>query len=128
VVCAGGGGIPVVFDPIGRVHGVEAVVDKDWAAALLARELDADLLLLLTDVDAVYVGWGTPSQRAIRRASPDEALALELPAGSMRPKVEAAADFVGRGDGSAAIGAVADADAIVRGRAGTHIVAVADRG
>ncbi|MGD8289467.1 MAG: carbamate kinase, partial [Gemmatimonadota bacterium] len=87
-----------------------------------------DLLLLLTDVDAVYVGWGTPSQRAIRRASPDEALALELPAGSMRPKVEAAADFVGRGDGSAAIGAVADADAIVRGRAGTHIVAVADRG
>lgn len=122
VVCAGGGGIPVVFDSIGRVHGVEAVVDKDRAAALLARELEADALLLLTDVDAVYVGWGTPSQRAIAQVSPDEALALDLPAGSMRPKVEAAAEFVRHTGGVAAIGAVEDAGKILLDGAGTRIV------
>jgi carbamate kinase len=123
VICAGGGGIPVIFDPFGRVHGVDAVVDKDHSTALVAEGLGADVLLLLTDVDGVYVDWGTPSARALGHVRPEELLALDLPEGSMRPKAEAAARFVGRTGGFAAIGALEDAAAIVRGEAGTRIEA-----
>jgi carbamate kinase len=121
VVCAGGGGIPVVRCA-GGTRGVEAVVDKDRTAALLAAELGADLLLLLTDVGAVVDGWGTAGAEPISTAGADALDALGLPAGSMGPKVEAAAWFARRG-GRAAIGALADAAAIVDGKAGTTVLA-----
>lgn len=121
VVCGGGGGLPVVLSPGGWVQGVEAVVDKDHTTALLAAELDADALLLLTDVDAVHEGWGTPDARPIRRATPTELRALELDAGSMGPKVDAACRFVERTGATAAIGALEDAAELLEGRAGTRI-------
>ena len=102
VVCVGGGGIPVVVDRDGRLRGVEAVIDKDRAAALLARGLGADALLLLTDVAAVERDYGTPHANAILEATADEMLAIELPAGSMGPKVEAAAWFAKTTGGHAA--------------------------
>ncbi len=129
VVCAGGGGVPVVEDPAGGWRGVEAVVDKDLTAALLADRIGADGLLLLTDVDAVYRDWGRPNARPIREA---EAAALRrerFAPGSMGPKVEAACRFVEGGAAAesgagrfAAIGALSDAAAILRGRAGTRVV------
>jgi carbamate kinase len=121
VVCAGGGGIPVARDA-GGSHGVEAVVDKDRTSALLAASLEADALLLLTDVDAVVDGWGAPGARPIRSAGAAAIEALALPSGSMGPKVEAAAWFARRG-GRAAIGALGDAAAILAGTAGTMITA-----
>jgi carbamate kinase len=121
VVCAGGGGIPVVVEA-GRVHGVEAVIDKDLAAALLARRLAAGFLLLLTDVPAVELDWGTPRARPLRMATPAELRACRFAAGSMGPKVEAACRFVEATGGRAAIGALADAAAILRGQAGTTVV------
>ena len=121
VTCAGGGGIPVVPDGMGGLRGVEAVIDKDLSAALLAKQLGADALLLLTDVDAVYVGWGTPDQRAIRDTRPALLRPIELPAGSMGPKVDAACRFVEGGGRFAAIGALGDAAAILRGEAGTIV-------
>lgn len=121
VVCAGGGGVPVVEGPDGSLHGVEAVIDKDRAAALLAEGLGADLLLLLTDVSNAYVDWGTPAQRPVGRTTPDELARYEFPAGSMGPKVEAACRFVRRTGGTGAIGALADAVAIVNGEAGTIV-------
>jgi carbamate kinase len=120
VVCAGGGGIPVTITE-GAVHGVEAVVDKDRAAALLAERLDAETLLLLTDVPRVVAGWGTASAVELDRATPAELRDLDLAAGSMGPKVEAACRFVERTGGRAAIGALEDAEAILAGRAGTQI-------
>jgi carbamate kinase len=123
VICAGGGGIPVIFDPFGRVHGVDAVVDKDHSTALVAEALGADALILLTDVDGVYEHWGEPAQRVLERVTPEALLALDLPEGSMRPKAEAAARFVERTDGFAAIGALEGAAAIVRGEAGTRVEA-----
>ncbi|HEX7165564.1 MAG TPA: carbamate kinase [Acidimicrobiales bacterium] len=120
VICAGGGGIPVVEDANG-LRGVEAVVDKDLVAALLAAQLGADALLLLTDVDAVYEGWGTPAASAIRRATPEQLRSLGAAAGSMGPKVEAAARFVEQRGGVAGIGALDDAAAILRGEAGTSV-------
>jgi carbamate kinase len=120
VVCAGGGGIPVVVET-GRVHGVEAVIDKDLAAALLARRLDAEFLLLLTDVPAVELDWGTPRARPLVAATPAELRACRFAAGSMGPKVEAACRFVEATGGRAAIGALADAAAILRGQAGTTV-------
>jgi carbamate kinase len=93
LLCAGGGGIPVVVDAEGRARGVEAIVDKDRSAGLVARAVDADAFLLLTDVEAVQVGWGTDEARPLEEIRAEEARALELPAGSMGPKVEAAADF-----------------------------------
>ncbi|MCG6990187.1 MAG: carbamate kinase [Gemmatimonadetes bacterium] len=122
VICAGGGGIPVVFNGWGRVHGVEAVIDKDRSAALVAEELGADALLLLTDVRAVMAGWGTPEERALDVLTLGEADSGAFPAGSMGPKVEAAAAFVRATGGMAAIGALEDAVAILRGDAGTRIV------
>ena len=122
VVCVGGGGIPVIVDRDGRLRGVEAVIDKDRAAALLAQGLDADALLLLTDVAAVERDYGTPQAAPIAHATTDELLALGLPDGSMGPKVEAAAWFAGATGGRAAIGSLAEAADVLAGRAGTTIV------
>ncbi|HEY9216012.1 MAG TPA: carbamate kinase, partial [Ancylobacter sp.] len=121
VICAGGGGIPVVERPDGSLAGVEAVIDKDFASALLATQLGADMLLLLTDVDAVYRDFGTPSAHAIRRANPAELSSESFPAGSMGPKIAAAAGFAVETGRPAAIGQLADALAIVRGERGTWI-------
>ncbi|WP_193181695.1 carbamate kinase [Nisaea sediminum] len=121
VICAGGGGIPTVRDESGKLRGIEAVIDKDLASELLARELDADLYLMATDVDAVYAGWGTPEQRAIRVATPDALRAFDFPAGSMGPKVEAACLFAERTGRKAAIGSLADLQAVLAGAAGTTV-------
>lgn len=121
VICAGGGGIPTAFGEDGQLHGVEAVIDKDFASELLARELGADLLIMATDVPAVYVDWGMPTQRAIRRATPDSIAGYDFAAGSMGPKVAAACQFVSATGQKAAIGALADLAAIVEGDAGTTI-------
>lgn len=121
VVSAGGGGVPVAIGADGAIRGVEAVIDKDRSAALLAGALGADALLILTDVDAVYSDFATPKARAIAHATPDQLAGLDFPAGSMGPKVEAACQFVTEGGAMAAIGAVADAAAMLRGAAGTVI-------
>jgi carbamate kinase len=123
VICAGGGGIPIVFDPWGRAHGVEAVVDKDRSAALIAEQLHAEALLLLTDVPAVFSAWGTPEARPLGEVTPAEIMDLDLPVGSMGPKAWAAARFVERTGGVAAIGALEDAAAVLRGEAGTRVAA-----
>ena len=123
VICAGGGGIPVVGGVDGRLFGVEAVIDKDAASALLARELGARALLMLTDVDAVYKNWGEAGAAAIRRISPEDIRRYEFAAGSMAPKVEAACEFVERSGGIAGIGRLQDARAILAGEAGTVIAA-----
>ena len=122
VICTGGGGIPVLRLPDGSMTGIEAVIDKDAASALLARQLGADALLLLTDVDAVYRGFGTPDEAAIAALTHEEARELDLPAGSMGPKIRAAADFASHG-GLAGIGRLDQAIAILDKRAGTRIVA-----
>jgi carbamate kinase len=121
VICAGGGGIPVVADGAGGTHGVEAVVDKDLTASLLARQLDADALLLLTDVAAVMDGYGTPQARPIRRATPAELRARVFPAGSMGPKADAVCRFVEATGKPAAIGRLGDAQALLAQQAGTVI-------
>jgi carbamate kinase len=121
VICAGGGGIPVVRDGQGRLAGVEAVIDKDLAGALLARELGADLFLMLTDVDAVYLDWGTPKARPIRSASPEALRERVFAEGSMAPKVEAACEFAERTGGRAGIGRLDQAGSLLKGTAGTLI-------
>jgi len=121
VICAGGGGVPVVRDGGGSLRGVEAVVDKDRTSAVLAASVKADLLLLLTDVPGVIEDYGTPEARTIGPSSPEELRKLVLPAGSMGPKVEAVCDFVERTGQMAAIGALGDAQAILRGDAGTVV-------
>ncbi|GHF34490.1 carbamate kinase [Streptomyces morookaense] len=120
-VCAGGGGVPVIRDDQGRLTGVEAVVDKDLTASLLAEALDADALLLLTDVPQVVRGYGTPEAERIGRTTPARLRAEQFPAGSMGPKVEAVCRFVELTGGFAAIGALADAPAILDGTAGTLV-------
>ncbi len=124
VLCSGGGGIPVTIDEHGILRGVEAVIDKDLAAELLARSLDADFLLMLTDVGAAMSGWGGPDPQPIRQATTAELRALEFASGSMGPKIEAACRFVEATGGRAGIGALEDAVDIVAGRAGTTIVPV----
>jgi carbamate kinase len=121
VVCAGGGGIPTMFDERGDLHGVEAVVDKDATSAMLAEQLEADLLVIATDVDGVYLDWGTPGQRRLERATPDELDALGLAEGSMGPKVEAAAGFVRDSGKRAVIGSLDDLADMVGGHAGTVV-------
>lgn len=121
MVCAGGGGIPVVRDSAGALRGVEAVVDKDLTASLLARVLAADALLILTDVDAIEEGYGTPQARPIRHITPRELRTRSFPAGSMGPKVEAVCRFVEATGGMAAIGRIDDAEALLHGKAGTII-------
>ncbi|MFF4113211.1 carbamate kinase [Streptomyces sp. NPDC001714] len=122
VICAGGGGIPVTADrDSGALTGVEAVVDKDLTAALLAEELKADFLLILTDVPCVYAGYGTPDQRPVLDATPAQLRDAGFPEGSMGPKAEAAARFVERTGGLAAIGALDAAYEIVHARSGTLV-------
>jgi carbamate kinase len=121
VVCAGGGGIPVVTTQAGTLRGVEAVIDKDLTAALLASELGADALLLLTDVAAVYEDWPHPCERPIRSATPAALRARAFAAGSMGPKVEAACRFIERGGRIAAIGALDAVACLLEGTAGTIV-------
>ncbi len=124
VICAGGGGIPTAWVPgeERQLGGVEAVIDKDLASALLARDLDADLYVMATDVDGVYEAWGTPDQRRLEQATPGELRGQGFAAGSMGPKVEAALRFVEATGKRAAIGALADIEQIVEGKAGTSVV------
>lgn len=127
VICAGGGGVPVLRDADGCLRGVEAVVDKDLTSAMLAEALYADVLLVLTDVPGVMRDFGTPAAAPVRRAAPDALRRLDLPAGSMGPKVEAACRFVERTGGVAAIGSLRDAVAVLQGRTGTTVSATSDR-
>ena len=133
VICTGGGGIPTMYLPQEQLDfaddrntrtlvGVEAVIDKDRSSAVLARDLGADLLVIATDEDAVYLDWGTASQRAISAASPDALAEFEFPSGSMGPKVEAACDFARSAPGrTAVIGALGDLRAILAGDRGTRV-------
>lgn len=121
VVCAGGGGIPVIRDENGDRVGVEAVIDKDLTGAVLAESLDADFFMVLTDVPAVMDNFGTPEQTEIRRASPSFLRNKGFAAGSMGPKVEAACRFVELTGAVAAIGRLEDAPKIIRGEAGTIV-------
>ncbi|MFV2062312.1 MAG: carbamate kinase [Chloroflexota bacterium] len=133
VICAGGGGIPVMYaeregpaeghGPDSRLVGVEAVIDKDFASGLLAAGIEADYFVMATDADAVYVDWGTPQQRAISSAHPDalQQLSEQFPAGSMRPKVVAACEFARATGNKAAIGGLADIRQMLAGRAGTIV-------
>ncbi|MTV25143.1 carbamate kinase [Nitriliruptoraceae bacterium ZYF776] len=121
VVCAGGGGVPVIRNERGQLQGIEAVVDKDLTAAVLAEALDADVLLILTDVAHVSRGFGTPAEEPIRRATPAAMRREDLPAGSMGPKVDAACRFVELTGDMAAIGRLEDAAAILAGEAGTIV-------
>jgi len=120
VICAGGGGIPVVRDEEGNLEGIEAVIDKDRATGLLAEELSADAYLMLTDVDGVYKNWGTDLQQRIEHVKPGEVDASLFPPGSMGPKVEAALKFSSHPGRLAGIGRLQDARAILEQRAGTH--------
>lgn len=121
VVCAGGGGVPVIRDEAGLLRGIEAVVDKDLTSAVLAEALDADVLMVLTDVPAVMEHFGTVDQRPIHRATPAQLRALNPPAGSMGPKVDAVCRFVELTGGTAAIGSLDDVEAMLGGEAGTII-------
>lgn len=121
VICAGGGGIPVKYDANRSLVGVEAVIDKDFASELLARELDADVFIMATDIDAVYVDFGSSVQRGIRTSTPDAIEAHDFPAGSMGPKVAAACQFARATGKAAAIGALGDLSEILHGSAGTTI-------
>ena len=123
VVCAGGGGIPVVRRADGALGGVEAVVDKDLTAALLGKGLGADALLLLTDVPAVQIGYATPAARSIGHTTVDALRHQQFPSGSMGPKVEAACRFVDWTGNMAAIGKLEDAVALVAGTKGTFVQA-----
>jgi carbamate kinase len=129
VVCTGGGGIPTAWVPgeERRLAGVEAVIDKDLASELLAREVGADLFVMATDVDGVYDAWGTPDHRKLDRVTPAELRARPFAAGSMGPKVEAAARFVETTGKRAAIGALDEIEQIVDGRAGTTVAPAATR-
>lgn len=122
IICTGGGGIPVTWDGQ-SLTGIEAVIDKDMSAAYLAKQIKADALLILTDADAVYLDWGKPTQRPLRVTSPDELAGVKFDAGSMGPKVEASCEFVKATGGMVGIGSLEDGLAILRGEAGTNIVA-----
>jgi carbamate kinase len=123
VICAGGGGIPTMYQRGAnrKLAGVEAVIDKDLCSELLARELNADLLVMLTDASAVYVDWGKPTQRSILRTSPDALAGMAFAAGSMGPKVDAACRFSAATGKLAAIGALPDLSRIIAGEAGTTV-------
>jgi carbamate kinase len=122
VVCAGGGGIPVARDRRGHLDGVEAVIDKDLAAALIARDVAADVLLLLTDVPAVLADYGLPTEHPIDNATVAELRAKSFPAGSMGPKVEAACRFVAATGKRACIGSFDDAPGLLEGSVGTNVL------
>jgi carbamate kinase len=124
VICAGGGGVPTMYEPGGgrTLVGVEAVIDKDLASELLAREVEAELFVMATDVDGVYADWGTPDQRRLERVTPGELRASEFAAGSMGPKVDAAVRFVEATGKRSAIGSLDQIEQIVDGAAGTQVV------
>jgi carbamate kinase len=124
VICAGGGGIPAAYTPDRQLVGIEAVIDKDHASALLARDVAADVLILATDATAAFVDFGKPTQRAIAQANPDALMAeyeSQFASGSMLPKVKAACDFARDSGSTAVIGSLADIEAMVDGNAGTRI-------
>ena len=127
VIACGGGGVPVYVDPVKGLEGIDAVVDKDLAAAVLARDLGATLLLIMTDVDAAYADWGTPQQRPLRRLTVDEAAEMDRAGafgeGSMAPKIRAAIDFARRTGGRAIITELSRGREAVLGEAGTTITA-----
>ncbi|MCG9598509.1 carbamate kinase [Vibrio sp. Isolate25] len=120
VICTGGGGIPVKHEN-GKLVGVEAVIDKDMSAAFLAKQLNADALLILTDADAVYLDWGKPTQHALRSTNPTELAQYQFDAGSMGPKIEASCEFVKQGGKVVGIGSLEDGLRILQGTAGTNI-------
>jgi carbamate kinase len=128
VVAAGGGGPPVYQDPILGLEGLDAVVDKDRVSAILASQLDAEVLMILTNVDAVFEGWGTPQAKPIRKMSVEQAehmiAAGSLDAGGMKPKIEAAAGFVRRSGGRAIIARLSEGPAALRGETGTTITRI----
>jgi carbamate kinase len=127
VICAGGGGIPTMYAPgTRRLAGVEAVIDKDRASAVLAADLHADLLVIATDVEGVYLDWGTPKQRVVEVAHPDALDPALFPAGSMGPKVEAAAQFARRTGRSSVIGSLEQLPAMIAGEGGTRLSMQAD--
>ena len=124
VICAGGGGIPIVQDPVtGKITGVEAVIDKDRAATMVAKDLGAQGLIILTDVTGVAVDFGTPQQRWIRAVTPGalQQLSHQFPEGSMGPKCASAIDFVQQTGGWAVIGSLQEAEGILQGTHGTYI-------
>ena len=121
VICAGGGGIPTMYDENGDLRGVEAVIDKDLASALLAEQIEADLLVIATDVDGVYTNLGRENQRRLGRVTPDDLAGLNLPAGSMGPKVEAACGFARTTGKEAIIGSLTQIADMVHGAAGTRV-------
>ena len=124
VICAGGGGIPTAYLPDGHrtLAGIEAVVDKDLASELLAREIGADLFVMVTDAEGVFLGWGTPQQRLLSCVTPEELAGHEFASGSMGPKVEAAVRFVSSTGKRATIGCLDDITRLVAGEAGTNVV------
>ena len=122
IICAGGGGIPVIRQENDAYTGIEAVIDKDHASGLLAREINANALLLLTDVDGVYLDWGTPQQRKLKTVTPSALSARRFALGSMGPKVAAAIDFATGGRGMTGIGRLEDALEILKRHAGTVVV------
>ncbi len=130
VIACGGGGAPIYLDPVKGWEGLDAVIDKDLAAAVLARDLGAQLLVIMTDVDAVYADWGTPQQRPLRRLTAEEAAAMDRAGafgeGSMAPKIRASIDFVRRTGGRAIITELSRGREAVRGDAGTTITATAE--
>ncbi|TFY89318.1 carbamate kinase [Pseudomonas kairouanensis] len=121
VICAGGGGIPTMYGEDGKLRGIEAVIDKDLCSSLLASQLEADLLVIATDVNAAFIDFGKPTQKAIGQAHPDEIEKLGFAAGSMGPKVQAACEFARKTGKTAVIGSLSDIEAIVQGSAGTRI-------
>ncbi len=121
VICLGGGGIPTMYNEDRKLVGVEGVIDKDLASELLAREIQADVLVMATDVDAVYRDWGTPEQTAIATIHPDDLDLADFPVGSMGPKVEAAKAFAAKTGGRAAIGPLNKLAELVQGTAGTQV-------
>ncbi|MGE8190767.1 carbamate kinase [Pseudomonas sp. NPDC086278] len=121
VICAGGGGIPTMYGAHGKLQGVEAVIDKDLCSALLAEQLESDLLVIATDVNAAFIDFGKPTQKAIAQAHPDDMEKLGFAAGSMGPKVQAACEFARKTGKVAVIGSLSDIEAIVQGKAGTRI-------
>lgn len=121
VICAGGGGIPTAYDAERKLYGVEAVIDKDLASALLSRELDAEMFVMLTDVANVYTDFGTRQQRPIRAAHPDAMEQMDFAVGSMGPKIRGACEFVRKTGHSSAVGQLSDLVEIMSGEAGTLI-------
>ena len=122
VICAGGGGIPTIYNKEGNLEGVEVVIDKDRASSLLAFELEADVLIMATDTEGVYLDWGTDSEKIISETTPEEIRKYDFDIGSMGPKVEAACSFVERSGQRAVIGSLKDIENMVNGTAGTQFI------